>query len=127
MIVCILSQVSPRIIALVVKWISHQSSELMLGVRVPPRAQDSLSRFCKKRKLRYTEARSILRYVSGEHYISSISALRVSFSGRTRPCQGRGGSSILPTRTLYWPLSNHVYWTFVVARPLLARYSFEFV
>src|ERR1035437_8060702 len=25
--------------------------------------------------------------------------LRVSFSGRTRPCQGRGGSSILPTRT----------------------------
>ncbi len=25
--------------------------------------------------------------------------MRVSFSGRTRPCQGRGGSSILPTRT----------------------------
>ncbi len=26
--------------------------------------------------------------------------MRVSFSGRTRPCQGRGGSSILPTRTM---------------------------
>ena len=26
--------------------------------------------------------------------------LRVWFSGRTRPCQGRDGSSILPTRTV---------------------------
>ena len=25
--------------------------------------------------------------------------MRVWFSGRTRPCQGRDGSSILPTRT----------------------------
>ena len=28
--------------ALVVKWISHQSSELLLGVRIPPRAPESI-------------------------------------------------------------------------------------
>lgn len=32
-------------------------------------------------------------------YFKFESCQRVSFSGRTRPCQGRGGSSILPTRT----------------------------
>ena len=29
----------------------------------------------------------------------SGSTMRAWFSGRTRPCQGRGGSSILPART----------------------------
>ena len=63
----------------VVKWISHRSSEPILGVQVPPGAQKDLE-------------------------FSAISfrivLTRVSFSGRTRPCQGRGGSSILPTRIL---------------------------
>ena len=44
---------------------------------------------------------------------ATILAERIWFSGRTRPCQGRDGSSILPIRTdletTFTPVQKHVH------------------